>query len=75
VLIAKLPRLLNYARERFLLCGKIVMRLHEAKMDELLIWLIIKPRASIGAVEAAQPRKWSEIRTIIAAAAKKNAKP
>jgi hypothetical protein len=65
MLIAKLPRILSYARERFLLCGRIVMRLPKAKMDEMLIWLIIKPRAFIGAVEAAQPRTREEIRAII----------
>jgi hypothetical protein len=50
------------------------MRLPEANKGEMLIWLIIKPRAVIDAVEAAQPQTWPEVRTIVAAAAKNKAK-
>jgi hypothetical protein len=69
-MITSNPVILGYARERLLLCGRIVMRLHDGNPDQMLAWLIKKPRALIDAVEAAQPRTWAEIRTIISAAKK-----
>jgi hypothetical protein len=64
------PMIVGYARERLLLCGRIVMRLHDGNPDQMLAWLIKKPRALIDAVDAAHPRTWAEIRTIISAAKK-----
>src|SRR5262245_55703949 len=73
-MITSNPLILGYARDRLLLCGRIIMRLQGDQTDEMFCWLIKKPRALIDAVEAAQPRTWSEVRTIVAAA-KNKAKP
>ena len=73
-MITSNPEILGYARDRLLLCGRIIMRLHDGQTDQMFHWLIKKPRALIDAVEAAQPRTWSEVRTIVAAA-KNKAKP
>jgi hypothetical protein len=73
-MITSNPLILGYARDRLLLCGRIIMRLQDDQTDEMFCWLIKKPRALIDAVEAAQPQTWSEVRTIVAAA-KNKAKP
>jgi hypothetical protein len=73
-MITSNPVILGYARDRILLCGRIIMGLHDDQTDQMFCWLIKKPRAFINAVEAAQPRTWSEVRTIVAAA-KNKAKP
>ena len=73
-MITSLPAIMGYARERLLLCGKIVMQLDDDGTDGMFAQLIRQPRAVIDAIAAAQPRTWSEVR-IIAAAAKRNAKP
>ena len=62
------PAILGYARERLLLCGRIVMRLDEGGTDGMLARLIKEQRAVIDTVDAAQPRTWSEVRALIAAA-------
>jgi hypothetical protein len=72
-MITSNPVILGYARDRLLLCGRIIMRLQDDQTDQMFPWLIKQPRAFIDAVAAAQPRTWSEMRTIIAAA-KKSAK-
>ena len=74
MMITSLPAILGYARARLLLCGRIIMRLHDGRTDQTFPWLIKQPRALIDAVEAAQPGTWSEVRTIVAAA-KNKAKP
>ena len=72
-MITSNPVILGYARERLLLCGRIIMRL-DGQTAQMFDWLINKPRALIDAVDAAQSRTWSEVRTIVAAA-KNKAKP
>ena len=69
-MITSNPVILGYARERLLLCGRIVMRLDDGNPDRMLAWLIKQPRAFIDVVEAAQPRTWAEIRSIITASRK-----
>jgi hypothetical protein len=69
-MITSSPAILGYARERLLLCGRIIMRLHDGRTDQMFPWLIKQPRAFIDGVEAVQPRTWAEIRTIISAAKK-----
>jgi hypothetical protein len=54
------PAILGYARERVLLCGRIVMRLEE-RTDNMLGRLIKESRAVIDAVAIAQPRTWSDV--------------
>jgi hypothetical protein len=71
-MVASLPAILGYARERLLLCGRIVTRLEDGRPDVMLARLIKKPRAVIDTVAAAQPRTWSEVRAIIAAVKKKS---
>jgi hypothetical protein len=66
-MITSLPAILGYSRERLLLCGSTVMRLDDGA-DGLLARLIKQPRAVIDAVAVADPRTWSEVRAIIAAA-------
>ena len=61
---------MGYARERLLLCGRIVMQLDEDGTDKMFAQLIKQPRAAIEAAAATQPRTWSEIRAIISAAKK-----
>jgi mTERF len=73
-MITSNPVILGYARERLLLCGRIIMRLDDGQTAQMFDWLINKPRALIDAVDAAQTRTWSEVRTIVAAA-KNKAKP
>jgi hypothetical protein len=46
------------------------MQLDDDGKDEMLTRLVKQPRALIDAVEAAQPRTWAEIRSIIATARK-----
>jgi hypothetical protein len=46
------------------------MRLDEDNADELFVRLIKQPRAFIDAIDAIQPRTWSQLRAIIAAARK-----
>jgi hypothetical protein len=67
-MITSTPAILGYARERLLLCGRIVMRLDEGGTDGMLARLIKEQRAVIDTVDAAQPRTWSEVRALIAAA-------
>lgn len=55
-----------YARERVLLCGRIVVGLDD-RADSMLARLINKPRATIEAVAAAKPRTWHEARAILTA--------
>jgi hypothetical protein len=69
-MITSNPTILGYARERLLLCGRIVIRLHDGNPDQMFAWLIKKPRAFIDAIDAIQPRTWSQLRAIIAAARK-----
>ena len=69
-MITSAPAILGYAPERLLLCGRIVTRLKDGMADDMLARLIKEPRAVIDAVAAAQPRTWSEVRAILAAAKK-----
>jgi hypothetical protein len=64
-MITSSPAILGYARERLLLCGRIVAQLDDGGFDAMLAWLIKQPRAVIDAVAAAQPRTWGEVRAII----------
>jgi hypothetical protein len=63
-MITSNPTILGYARERLLLCGRIVIRLHDGNPDQMFAWLIKKPRAFIDAIDAIQPRTWSQLRAI-----------
>jgi hypothetical protein len=67
-MITSSPAILGYARERLLLCGRIVTRLEDGRAEVMLARLIKMPRAVIDTVAAAQPRTCSEVRAIIAAA-------
>jgi hypothetical protein len=62
--IAKFPAILGYARDRMLLCGRVVMRLADAKPG-MLAMLISKRRAIIDAVAEAEPQSWSEVNAIV----------
>ena len=64
------PAILGYARERLLLCGRIVTRLQGDERNQKFTWLIKQPRTIIDAIEATQLRTWSEIRAMIAAGRK-----
>jgi hypothetical protein len=70
-MITSLPAIMGYARERLLLCGRIVMQLDDDGTDGMFAQLIKQPRGVIDTVAATQPRTWSEIRTVISAAKKK----
>jgi hypothetical protein len=61
------PAILGYARERVLLCGRIVMRLQE-RTDAMFGRLIKESRAVIDAVAIAQPRTWSDVHAVIVVA-------
>jgi hypothetical protein len=67
------PAILGYARERVLICGRIVMRLEE-RTDNMLGRLIKESRAVIDAVGVAQPRTWSDVRAVIVVAKRRAAK-
>ena len=67
------PAILGYARERVLICGRIVMRLEE-RTDNMLGRLIKESRAVIDAVGVAQPRTWSDVRAVIVVAKRRVAK-
>jgi hypothetical protein len=69
-MITSSPAILGYAPERLLLCGRILTRLEDGMADDMLARLSKEPRAVIDAVAAAQPRTWSEVRAILAAAKK-----
>jgi hypothetical protein len=60
--------MLGYARERLLLCGQIVRRLTDDKIERMFMRLIKQQRAVIDAVAMAEPRTWLEMRVIILAA-------
>jgi hypothetical protein len=72
-MVTSRPSILVYARERVLLCGRIVMRLEE-RTDNMLGRLIKESRAVIDAVTVAQPRTWSDVRAVIVMAKKGAAK-
>jgi mTERF len=72
-MVASRPAILGYARERVLLCGRIVMRLEE-RTDNMLGRLIKESRAVIDAVAVAQPRTWSDVHAIIVMAKRGAAK-
>ena len=67
------PAILGYARERVLICGRIIMRLEE-RTDNMLGRLIKESRAVIDAVGVAQPRTWSDVRAVIVVAKRRAAK-
>ena len=67
-MITSSPAILGYARERLLLCGRVVMRLDDDGADGMLAPLIKQSRAVIDAVALARPRTWAEVRGIILAA-------
>ena len=67
-IITSHPAILGYARERLLLCGQIVRRLEDDKIERMFMRLIKQQRAVIDAVAIAEPRTWSEVRVIIVAA-------
>ena len=69
-MVAAIPALLGYSRERLLLCGKIVMQLGDDDKERMFLQLIRQPRTAIDAVATAQPNTWSEVRAIILAASK-----
>ena len=69
-MVAAIPALLGYSRERVLLCGKIVMQLGDDDKERMFLQLIRQPRTAIDAVATAQPNTWSEVRAIILAASK-----
>jgi hypothetical protein len=72
-MVTSRPAILGYARERVLLCGRIVMRLQE-RTDTMLGRLIKESRAVIDAVAIAQPRTWSDVHAVIVVAKKGAAK-
>jgi hypothetical protein len=57
-MITSLPAILGYARERVLLCGRIVARLTD-RSDAMLARLISLPRPDIEAINSAAPETWS----------------
>ena len=63
-MVTSRPAILGYARERVLLCGRIVMCLEE-RTDNMLGRLIKESRAVIDAVAIAQPRTWSDVHAIM----------
>ena len=65
-LITSLPAIMGYARERLLLCGKIVMQLCDDEKERMFLQLIKQPRTAIDAVATAQPGSWTEVRAIMA---------
>jgi hypothetical protein len=67
-MITSSPAILGYARERLLICGRIVMGLDDNRADQLLAQIIKQPRAIIDAVAVARPRTWSDVRALIVAA-------
>ena len=72
-MVTSQPAILVYARERVLICGRIVMRLEE-RTDNMLGRLIKESRAVIDAVAVAQPRTWSDAHAIIVMAKRGAAK-
>ena len=72
-MVTSRPSILGYARERVLICGRIVMRLEE-RTDNMLGRLIKESRAVIDAVGVAQPRTWSDVRAVIVVAKRRAAK-
>jgi hypothetical protein len=58
------PPIAGYARERLLLCGKIITELDEGT-EGMFMQLIKQQRAVIDAVAAAQPGTWSEVRATV----------
>ena len=64
-MITSSPAILGYARERLLLCGRIVAQLDDGGFDAMFARLIKQPRAVIDAVAAAQPGTWSDVRAIV----------
>ena len=72
-MVTSRPAILGYARERVLICGRIVMRLEE-RTDNMLGQLIKESRAVIDAVGVAQPRTWSDVRAVIVVAKRRAAK-
>src|SRR5262249_9150756 len=73
-MITSSPAILGYARERLLLCGRIIAQLDDGGFDAMFARLIKQPRAIIDAVTVAQPRTWSDVRAIIAVAKRGAAK-
>ena len=72
-MVTSRPAILGYARERVLLCGRIVMRLEE-RTDNMLGRLIKELRAVIDAVATAQPRTWADVHAVIVVAKRGAAK-
>ena len=72
-MVTSRPSILGYARERVLLCGRIVMCLEE-RTDNMLGRLIKESRAVIDAVAIAQPRTWAAVHAIIVVAKRGAAK-
>src|SRR6185369_15349215 len=65
-MVTSRPAILGYARERVLLCSRIVMCLEE-RTDNMLGRLIKESRAVIDAVAVAQPRTWTDVHAIVVA--------
>src|SRR4029078_4287222 len=72
-MVTSRPAILGYARERVLLCGRIVMCLEE-RTDNMLGRLIKESRAVIDAVAIAQPRTWSDVHAVMVVAKRSAAK-
>src|SRR5262249_41921132 len=72
-MVTSRPSVVVYARERVLLCGRIVMRLEE-RTDNMFGRLIKESRAVIDAVADAQPRTWADVRAIVVVAKRDAAK-
>jgi hypothetical protein len=66
--ITSSPAILGYARERLLLCGRIIAQLDDGGFDVLFARLIKRPRVLIDAVAVAQPRTWADVHAIIGVA-------
>jgi hypothetical protein len=72
-MVTSRPSILVYARERVLICGRIVMRLEE-RTDNMFGRLIKESRAVIDTVAVAQPRTWGDVHAIIVMAKRGAAK-
>jgi hypothetical protein len=73
-MITSSPAILGYARERLLLCGRIIAELDDGAFDAMFARLIKQPRAVIDAVAVGRPRTWSDVRAIIVVAKRGAAK-
>ena len=69
-MIESMPPIAGYARERLLLCGKIIKELDDNGAEGMFMQLIKHQRAVIDAVAAGRPSTWSEVRALMLAVKK-----